>query len=76
MKKSVMDKEASQTSRECTEKEEDPLAYYERVMREKRGKKRRKRDSGEAKGGEGEGGEMEIEDGKRAITFQVYRHTH
>ena len=76
MKKSVMDKEASQTSRERTEKEEDPLAYYERVMREKRGRKRRKRDGGEVKGGEDREGEVEIEDGKRAITFQVYRHTH
>ena len=58
--------------------DEGPLVYYERVAEQKKMKwLKRRRGEGEA-GEQGDsGGEIELvaEDGKRAVTYQVYIYT-
>ena len=58
--------------------EEDSLTYYQRVREEKRERKRVKREAAAARKkarvaeeAEGSEGELETEDGKRVITYQV-----
>jgi hypothetical protein len=52
--------------------EEDPLDYYDRVLEEKKRKREQRRSRKEEAEGEKEADLDEGEDGKRAVTYQVF----
>ena len=65
-------------STKISEEVEDPLEYYDRVLEEKKRKREQKRERKSRKEVADDEEEVEFEegeDGKRAVTYQVYRYT-